>query len=64
MPEAHDVGGKLCFTMAVVEATIDKKTPPNIKPDSIIMGKADVIAGMTVATLSKALRNAKAWPPR
>jgi hypothetical protein len=50
--------------MAVVEATTDKKTPPNNTPDTSIMGQEDEMAGMSVAKLSNAFRIARDWPPR
>jgi hypothetical protein len=64
IPDAHKVGGKLCFTMAVVEATTDKNTPPNMTPDKSIMGRALVSTGINVATLSNTFKMANAWPPR
>ena len=64
MPAAHCDGTRLCFTMAVVEATTDKKTPPNNKPETSIMGHALEITRMTVATLSKAFKIDKDCPPR
>ena len=63
MPEAHCAAGKLCFTMAVVDATTDKNTAPNKTPDNNMAGHAEVKAGMSVATLNNAFKMANAWPP-
>ena len=54
MPAAHWLCGKLWRTMAVVLATTDKNTPPNITPDSKTKGQAAVSASKTVAQPSSA----------
>ncbi len=54
MPAPHAAGGRLCRTSAVVEATSDKNTAPNSRPEASTTGQAEVSAGSTVARPSKA----------
>ena len=42
MPFAHADCGKLCRTKAVVDATIDKNTPPNNMPEKTNAGNQSV----------------------
>ena len=62
MPAAHWLGGRLWRTSAVVEATTDRNTPPNSRPETITSGQAVVTAGSSVATPSNAFSSASAWP--
>ena len=64
IPLAHSACGRLCRTSAVVEATTDKNTPPNSRPDPSTTGHAPVMAGKMVATPSSAFSRARASPPR
>ena len=45
MPAAHSEAGRLCRTSAVVDATTERNTPPNSRPDSSTSGHAVVSAG-------------------
>ena len=63
MPAGHWAVGRLCRTSAVVEATTDRNTPPNSRPDASISGQAVNSAGNTVATPRSALSKARAPPP-
>ena len=63
MPAAHCALGRLCRTKAVVDATSDKNTAPNSRPEASTTGHAAVSAGSTVARPSRALSSASAPPP-
>ena len=63
MPAAHWLCGRLCRTSAVVLATSDKNTPPNITPDNSTSGHTLVMAGINVAQPSSAFKTASACPP-
>ena len=60
IPLGQLLGATLCLTSAVVEATKDKNTAPNNRPDKNITKNIEVIAGNSVAKESKALKMAKA----
>ena len=63
MPLAHWFCGRLCRTSAVLEATIDRNTPPNTMPDNIKTVKLLDTAGTSVAIPNKPLSKAMARPP-
>ena len=64
MPVAHCAAGRLWRTSAVVEATTDRNTAPNSKPETSVTGHAALSTGSKVATPSRALSTACGWPPR
>ena len=63
MPAAHALGARLWRTSAVLEATMDKKTPPNSSPETTIREKLCVSAGNITAKPNKAFKRAMAPPP-
>ena len=64
MPAAHCASGRLCRTSAVVDATTDRNTAPNSRPEASTTGQAPVSTGSTVASPSRPLSSASAPPPR
>ncbi len=62
MPVAQALCGRLCRTSAVVDATTDKNTPPNSRPEASTTGHAEVSAGSTVANAEQAVENRQRLP--
>ena len=62
IPVAHWDAGRLCRTKAVLDATTDKNTAPNNRPEAITATALGVNAGTMVARPNKAFRMAKAPP--
>ena len=62
MPEAHCALGRLCRTSTVVDATTDRNTAPNSRPDASNSGQEPPSAGSRVATPSKAFNSACGRP--
>ena len=64
MPAGHGAGGRLWRTSAVVEATSDRKTAPNSRPEANTASGCVLSTGSSVASASSALRSASDSPPR
>ena len=58
MPLPQAAGAKLCRTSAVVDATSDKNTPPNSRPEHRITAQWALRVGNRVARPNKALSSA------
>ena len=63
MPAPQAAWGKLCRTNAVVDATSDKNTATNNRPDASTTGQEEVSAGNSVANPNRPLSKASTWPP-
>jgi hypothetical protein len=64
MPPGHAAAGRLWRTSAVVDATTERKTPPNSAPEANTTSGAALSTGINVATASRPLNRASGPPLR